>query len=81
MIEPKDWTADRIKLPAQEEIPHVDMQVINYHRFVLGTFHSKFVVVDRQMACVASNNIEVGRDDHTRYVSLLTIPRTTTTPK
>jgi len=59
MIAPKDWTADRIKLPAQEEIPHVDMQVINYHRFVLGTFHSKFVVVDRQMACVASNNIEV----------------------
>jgi len=60
MIPPKDWTSERIQLPAESEIPNVDLQVLNYHRPALGTFHSKFVIVDRQMACVASNNIEVG---------------------
>lgn len=56
---PKEWTAEKVQLPAPEEVPHLDMQVTNYHRPMLGTFHSKFIVVDRQVACVASNNLQV----------------------
>ncbi|KAJ4370932.1 hypothetical protein N0V86_008626 [Didymella sp. IMI 355093] len=55
---PKQYTAAAVKLPAPEEIPHIDMEVQNYHRPMLGTFHSKFMVVDRRMAVVQSNNIQ-----------------------
>ena len=34
------------------------MQVLNYHRPMLGTFHSKFMVVDRKIGIVSSNNIQ-----------------------
>ena len=51
--------AQSIQLPAPEEIPHVDLQVVNYHEPPLGTFHSKFMVVDRKIAILSSNNIQV----------------------
>lgn len=35
-----------------------DMQVLNYHRLLLGTFHAKFLVVDRKAALLCSNNIQ-----------------------
>jgi hypothetical protein len=62
LIPAKDWVGDKVKLPAQEEIPNVDLQVLSFHKFALGTFHSKFMIVDRKVACIASNNIEVWLD-------------------
>ncbi len=39
-------------------MPNVDLDVVNFHRPPLGTFHSKFMIVDRQIATVSSNNIQ-----------------------
>jgi phosphatidylserine/phosphatidylglycerophosphate/cardiolipin synthase-like enzyme len=47
-----------IRLPRQDEIPNVDLKVVNYHKPVLGTFHAKFMVVDRRIALVQSDNIQ-----------------------
>lgn len=58
IMSPKQYTANAVKLPAPEDIPNIDMEVQNYHRPMLGTFHSKFMVVDRKMAIVQSNNIQ-----------------------
>ncbi|KAK4548088.1 hypothetical protein LTR36_010808 [Oleoguttula mirabilis] len=57
-VTPKSWTSDAVGLPPPEQIPHVDLQVVNFHRPPLGTFHSKFMVVDRQIATISSNNIQ-----------------------
>ncbi|KAI9461909.1 hypothetical protein BJY52DRAFT_1257542 [Lactarius psammicola] len=56
IVKPIYWT--RIGLPAQDEIPGVALEVINYHRALLGTFHAKYLVVDRRVACLNSNNIQ-----------------------
>ncbi|KAI9430801.1 hypothetical protein H4582DRAFT_2013996 [Lactarius indigo] len=56
VVKPIYWT--RIGLPAQDEIPGVALEVINYHRALLGTFHAKYLVVDRRVACLNSNNIQ-----------------------
>ena len=56
VVKPIYWT--RIGLPAQDEIPGVSLEVINYHRALLGTFHAKYLVVDRRVACLNSNNIQ-----------------------
>ena len=53
------YTGENVRLPGPEEIPNVDIEVVNYHRPPLGTFHSKFMVVDRKIAVVSSNNIQV----------------------
>ncbi len=45
-------------MPKPEEIPHVDLQVINFHKPLLGTLHAKFMIVDRKIAVVESNNTE-----------------------
>ncbi len=34
------------------------MQVINYHRPIFGTFHAKFMIVDRRIALLQSSNIQ-----------------------
>lgn len=34
------------------------MEVINYHRPVLGTFHAKFCVIDRKIGLLQSNNVQ-----------------------
>ncbi|CEI67784.1 hypothetical protein FVEN_g9589 [Fusarium venenatum] len=57
-IKPKTYTAKSIDLPSPEEIPHIDMEVVSLHRFILGTLHAKFCVVDRKVASVMSNNTE-----------------------
>ncbi|KAJ6445430.1 phospholipase D Active site motif protein [Purpureocillium lavendulum] len=57
-IKPAAYAATGVQLPAPEEIPHVDLQVVSLHRFFLGTLHAKFCVVDRKMALVMSNNVE-----------------------
>jgi len=51
-------TSDKVRLPAPEEIPNVDLKVINFHRPVFGTFHAKFTVIDRRMALLQSSNIQ-----------------------
>jgi phosphatidylserine/phosphatidylglycerophosphate/cardiolipin synthase-like enzyme len=38
---------------------NIDIQVITYHRSTFGTFHSKFMTVDRKYAVISSNNIQV----------------------
>ncbi|KAH8764390.1 hypothetical protein F5883DRAFT_498020 [Diaporthe sp. PMI_573] len=54
----KEYTGPKVGLPAPEEIPNIDMQVMNYHHPLLGTFHSKYMIVDRKMAVIQSNNIQ-----------------------
>ena len=58
-VDEKEYTGKAVKLPGPEEIPNVSMQVTNYHCPLLGTFHAKFMVVDRRVAILGSNNIQV----------------------
>ena len=59
IVPEKTYTGKAIKLPAKEEVPHLEMEVMNYHRPLLGTFHSKFMVIDRKIGVISSNNIQV----------------------
>ncbi|KAJ5667673.1 uncharacterized protein N7477_006243 [Penicillium maclennaniae] len=52
------YTSEKVKLPSAKEIPNVDLQVINFHRPVFGTFHAKFTVIDRKIALLQSSNIQ-----------------------
>jgi phosphatidylserine/phosphatidylglycerophosphate/cardiolipin synthase-like enzyme len=51
-------TNGKIRIPHPDEMPNVDIEVMNFHKPVFGTFHSKYVVVDRRIAIVQSNNIQ-----------------------
>ncbi|KAF2222072.1 phospholipase D active site motif protein [Elsinoe ampelina] len=53
-----EWTASGVALPSKADLPHLDLEVVNYHRPALGTFHAKFMIVDRQVAIVQSNNVQ-----------------------
>ncbi|KAJ5994832.1 hypothetical protein N7481_001809 [Penicillium waksmanii] len=53
-----NYTSDQVNLPHPNEIPNVDLQVINFHRPLLGTFHAKFTVIDRRIALLQSSNIQ-----------------------
>ncbi|EXJ81840.1 hypothetical protein A1O1_07905 [Capronia coronata CBS 617.96] len=48
----------KIRIPHPDDLPNVDIEVINFHLPVFGTFHSKYVVVDRKIAILQSNNIQ-----------------------
>lgn len=48
----------KIRLPHANEVPNLDLEVVNYHRPLLGTFHAKFMCVDRKIAVLQSNNIQ-----------------------
>ncbi|KAF2800563.1 IQ calmodulin-binding motif protein [Melanomma pulvis-pyrius CBS 109.77] len=54
----EQYTGPMVQLPSPSDIPHIDMEVQNFHRPMLGTFHSKFMIVDRKLAIVQSNNIQ-----------------------
>ena len=58
IVSEKEYTGSQVGLPSPAEIPNIDMQVMNYHHPLLGTFHSKFMVVDRKIAILQSNNIQ-----------------------
>ncbi|KAG4223586.1 hypothetical protein PC116_g27951 [Phytophthora cactorum] len=58
MVPESEYTGSAVGLPASHEIPNIDLQVINYHRPLLGTFHAKYMIVDRKVAVVQSNNIQ-----------------------
>lgn len=55
-VEPSDWAG--LGLPAQEELGGIHFEVMNYHRPIMGTFHAKYMVIDRRFACISSNNIQ-----------------------
>jgi phosphatidylserine/phosphatidylglycerophosphate/cardiolipin synthase-like enzyme len=56
IVKPVYWS--RIGLPTEDEIPGVALEVINYHRPIVGTFHAKYLIVDRRVACLNSNNVQ-----------------------
>lgn len=58
VVSEKEMTGKAVALPAPEEIPNIDLQVINYHKPLLGTFHCKYMIVDRRQAMLQSNNIQ-----------------------
>ncbi|GAA6034084.1 hypothetical protein JCM8097_000685 [Rhodosporidiobolus ruineniae] len=55
-VTPQTWGP--LGLPMPEEVPNLSLQVINFHRPLLGTFHQKAMVVDRKIALLNSNNIQ-----------------------
>ncbi|KAI0392130.1 hypothetical protein F5Y17DRAFT_460189 [Xylariaceae sp. FL0594] len=57
-VQESEYTSSHVNLPPAKEISGVDLQVINYHQPVLGTFHAKYMVVDRKIGIVQSNNIQ-----------------------
>lgn len=59
LVSPEEAVSPKVRLPAPEEIPHIDLQVVNYHEAWLGTLHSKLMIVDRKFALLESNNIQV----------------------
>lgn len=55
-VKPSTWIP--LGLPDPKEVPNLLLEVINFHRPLLGTFHQKALVVDRKIALVNSNNIQ-----------------------
>ncbi|KAG9024764.1 hypothetical protein FRB95_011127 [Tulasnella sp. JGI-2019a] len=53
-----EWVQDAVQLPKSEDIPGLFLEVVNYHRPALGTFHCKYMVIDRRIAVLNSNNIQ-----------------------
>ncbi|KAH8678575.1 hypothetical protein BGZ60DRAFT_468049 [Tricladium varicosporioides] len=58
IVSENEYLGKAVALPAKDEIPNLDLQVINYHRPLLGTFHCKYMLVDRKYAILQSNNIQ-----------------------
>ncbi|CZS88896.1 related to IQ calmodulin-binding motif protein [Rhynchosporium graminicola] len=57
-VPPKDYMGTAVNIPAPEDIPFIDLDVVNYHRPMVGTFHCKYMIVDRKYAVLQSNNIQ-----------------------
>ncbi|KAK4651932.1 hypothetical protein QC762_606880 [Podospora pseudocomata] len=57
-VSEKDFAGPNVNLPRRSEIPNLEMDVVNYHQPVMGTFHAKYVVVDRKIALLQSNNVQ-----------------------
>lgn len=58
LVKPDAWEDPAVGLPNQKEMPFIDLEVVNYHRPIVGTFHAKYLVIDRKIACINSNNIQ-----------------------
>lgn len=58
IVPQSEYLGKAVALPAPEDIPNIDLQVMNYHRPMLGTFHCKYMIVDRKYAVLQSNNIQ-----------------------
>ena len=37
----EQFTGKEVELPALKDVPGLDLEVVNYHRPAVGTFHSK----------------------------------------
>ncbi|KAL3455359.1 hypothetical protein BJX64DRAFT_282124 [Aspergillus heterothallicus] len=57
-VDEKKYATGKVHLPTSEEIPNIDLQVINYHQPIFGTFHAKFMIVDRRIGFIQSSNIQ-----------------------
>ncbi|PSS00652.1 hypothetical protein BD289DRAFT_458445 [Coniella lustricola] len=57
-VSEKEYTGDKVKIPGVDEIPNIDLQVMNYHQPLVGTFHCKYMIIDRKIAILQSNNIQ-----------------------
>ncbi|PGH32106.1 hypothetical protein GX50_05122 [[Emmonsia] crescens] len=58
LVYPKAAIDINVKIPPPEHIPNLELEVMNYHEPIMGTFHSKFMVVDRRVVLLQSNNIQ-----------------------
>ncbi|KAI8949054.1 phospholipase D/nuclease [Xylaria longipes] len=58
IVPESEYTGGAVKLPPAKDIPYVDLQVINFHQPVLGTFHAKYMIVDRRIGILQSDNIQ-----------------------
>lgn len=58
IVSEKEYTGKNINLPHPSDIPNIDMEVMNFHTPLVGTFHAKYMVVDRKIALLQSNNIQ-----------------------
>ncbi|KAI5922548.1 hypothetical protein F4810DRAFT_672966 [Camillea tinctor] len=58
LVPENEYTGKAVGLPSTHEIPNIDLQVMNYHEPLLGTFHSKYMIVDRRVGILQSNNIQ-----------------------
>ncbi|KAL2128657.1 hypothetical protein VTI74DRAFT_8860 [Chaetomium olivicolor] len=58
IVPEKEYTSDKVNLPHPGEIPNINMQVMNFHTPLMGTFHAKYMIVDRKVALLQSNNIQ-----------------------
>ncbi|KAJ7702270.1 hypothetical protein B0H17DRAFT_1157462 [Mycena rosella] len=58
LVKQKEYMGKEVGMPSPEEIPNIDLQVMNYHKPMLGTFHCKYLIVDRKVAVLQSNNIQ-----------------------
>ncbi|ORY90144.1 hypothetical protein BCR35DRAFT_287370 [Leucosporidium creatinivorum] len=58
LVGPDEYSGERVQLPRPEEIPNVQLEVLNYHVPPVGTFHSKYCIIDRKIALLNSNNIQ-----------------------
>ncbi|EEH05919.1 IQ calmodulin-binding domain-containing protein [Histoplasma capsulatum G186AR] len=58
LVYPQAATDVHVQLPPPEHIPNLELEAMNYHQPILGTFHSKFMVVDRRVALLQSSNIQ-----------------------
>ncbi|BEI93363.1 uncharacterized protein CcaverHIS019_0509910 [Cutaneotrichosporon cavernicola] len=48
----------KLDLPDPKDVPGLHLEVINFHKVLLGTFHVKFLIVDRKVVLLNSCNIQ-----------------------
>lgn len=60
MVKPETYADPNgaIRLPHPDDLPNIDLEVVNYHQPIFGTFHCKYVIADRKIAIIQSNNIQ-----------------------
>lgn len=58
IVSTKEILSAAVGLPSPEEIPNIELQVMNYHKPMLGTYHCKYMIVDRRIAVLQSNNVQ-----------------------
>lgn len=74
IVSEKEYMGQAVAIPGPEDIPYIDLQVMNYHRPIVGTFHSKYMIVDRKHAVLQSNNIQ-DNDNLEMMIQLVRDPR------
>lgn len=45
IVEPSIYTGKAIQIPSPDEIPNVDLEVVNYHRPVSRSFRSSLIII------------------------------------